>query len=227
MVWSIEKELQSSAPQSSLAEAMVALHLLAHPNESFEIEVARDWYQSGGETFSFVFDVKRYDGSQRYILKACAGLGMGPPVEVVEMWLHRRRELSRRGVLTPYLHGSWRGMILEEFIPFRISSVMGNDSLPNLAWNTGTTLRRVLTAGFDPIGIHDWRTRDKDVPVVIDFGSDLGGRASRPYLPTRPQVEALLGTAGMSRQERAIGWRGFLTNSDDVRGSDYDVDDSN
>jgi len=140
------------------------------------LEIIRDWYRSGAETYGLRFAVVTGSGQRRaWFMKACVAYGGGVPlVDIFAEWLSRRAAVERMGISTPKLYAVGPALLVEEFIPHTLRQALAqaHDRSGILA-SVGATAAYLINAGFAPLSAHDWRSRGNDV-VLIDFGQDLG-----------------------------------------------------
>lgn len=147
--------------------------LIPGPGSEYSIEVVKDWHRPGTESYIMQFDVKTGDLSTSALVKACIKLD---PTSTVNDWIQRRDTLSQNGISVPVLYSVQRGEYIEEFVPYTIREAYkaGSDG-ERYAIEQGFihTYKKLFEIGFNPISMHDIRSRGDDV-VLIDFGSDLG-----------------------------------------------------
>lgn len=174
--WSIESELIRLSGGASWSDALRKLRFDEFGRlQPYEV---RGWHRSGAESYLYLFDL-RLDGVARYhlALKACApSFSVATTIEeTLERWTMRRLHLAGQGVQTPQLHHSGAGVILEEFIPYSITDLVGTrgyrlDVLESVARYCAVLEKE----GFNVVApFHDLMSRGSDA-VVVDFGSDLG-----------------------------------------------------
>lgn len=140
-----------------------------------DIDVLNGWYQGGAETFVTDFMLAKNGLRRHLIAKACIKFGANA---VIEEWLDRRQKLTENGVILPQLETVHSATIVEEYIPYTFSEAYkqaANESLRiGLKVAYAETHKRIIGAGFRPIGmLHDLRSHGDDA-VMIDVGSDLG-----------------------------------------------------
>jgi hypothetical protein len=174
--WTLADELTGLAQGDELADSLTKIGLLDAGEALGSLDVIRDWYRSGAETYSLHFSVATSAGTRRqYMLKACvASPGSSSLAEVFSEWLKRRALLDALGISTPVLYATGRAVLVEEHIPYTLAEALGRagDRIVLLA-ALGATAARLVGGGFVPLSAHDWRSRGTDV-VLIDFGQDLG-----------------------------------------------------
>lgn len=183
--WSLEKELCNATRCSKLCEALYVLGLLSNRESRFQI-IGGEWIRGGAETFLNKFELSSQEKSDlTCIIKACATFTPGVDVEsVLATWMQRRRILAESGIKTPRLYSSGSGIVIEEFIPYELSTIL--KSVPKIQYELladlvtyAATLNRL---GFNPVDpFKDLRSHGTDF-VVVDFGADLGppGIVSEP-----------------------------------------------
>lgn len=174
--WTLAGELTSLAQCDGLADSLRKIGLLDAGEALGSLEVIRDWYRSGAETYSLHFGVTTSAGMLRKcMLKACvASPGALPLAEVFAVWLERRAMVSELGISTPVLYATGRAVLVEEYIPYTLAEALGRArDRTVLLTELGATAARLVRGGFVPLSAHDWRSRGTDV-VLIDFGQDLG-----------------------------------------------------
>jgi hypothetical protein len=169
-----EREVLSISGCDSLADALVNLELIT-PGERAEVVDVTEWMPGGAETYILVFDVVTKARASRYLVKASVTLAL-PPRESIEMWLQRRRLVAQLGIRTPQLVGVGPAGLIEEFVQDELLAAMSGANVEDrreLVGQTAWALGRLSAAGFTLITISDWRAAGT-VPVIIDFGADLG-----------------------------------------------------
>ncbi|HXD31602.1 MAG TPA: hypothetical protein VN643_10820 [Pyrinomonadaceae bacterium] len=172
---SIENEICTLTGANDVNESLFEMGLLRRIDEPFSLVTISEWWRSGAETYSYIFDVKG-DTTRRVILKACVALVFGRSIDtVLDEWLKRRSMLESLDVATPTLFGHGNGTILEEYIFLGLDDAFRRSSEPEaLASALGHVAAVFVYLGFRPNQpFHDMRSRGSDV-VVIDFGEDLG-----------------------------------------------------
>lgn len=202
MDWTVESELMRLAGESTLARAVTRLRLPlpAHTRpENCAVYVTANWQAGGAETYILMFSVvsarDRYfpcDSSQ-FVLKACvASPSQGALAQTFRRWLERRDHIRTLGISTPRLYAADGATLLEEYVPLTIAEALSRppvDKRARLLTALGLTAHRLAVGGYQPVSVHDWRSRGIDV-VMIDFGTDLGagGMTTNP----RPIVQLIL-----------------------------------
>ena len=175
------------------AEKLARLGVIACSKDLRAIRAVRDWYRSGAETYSYVFDVssrvRGADVTQRCWLKACVALGSGGVGSIASQWLQRRALLEQFPGSTPRLFAAYKATVLEEDIRLSLTDAYrAGTSRTRVALlrSAGVLVGRLACWGFPVLDLSDLRSRGADA-VVVDFGSDLGP----PGLASRDQVEVL------------------------------------
>jgi len=184
--WTLEKELCKLAKFENFHEALQSLDILNSANTDFEIQKDQNWERGGTETYLFKFSIKLKDGKESsYLLKACVAYAPNSNLEKILCdWIARRQLISNHGIKTPKLFAYGNGVILEEYIPYRLKDILQSSQNPppkilkELAFLAGVLSK----LKFDPIDIFsDLRSHGDDV-IVIDFGQDLGPSGVMPNL---------------------------------------------
>lgn len=96
--------------------------------------------------------------------------------ETMDDWVARRSVIEEAGVSVPKLYSVQVATLIEEFIPYSFKeahSLADRSEQENLAEQFKCTFSTLLDLGFNPISLHDIRSRGDDA-VIIDFGFDLG-----------------------------------------------------
>lgn len=175
--WTLEKELCKVARCTNVGHALYTLGLLSTPSSKFKL-ISSKWERGGAETYLDRFQFLIRDQIPVDILiKACVTFTPGADLDsILDEWVDRRRLLSENGVKTPRLYGSGYGVLIEEFVPYELRTVLTSGGekpakvLDELA-RYAATLSRL---GFSPVDpFKDLRSHGDDI-VVVDFGRDLG-----------------------------------------------------
>lgn len=181
-----EREIQAFAGGASAkqqAQWLVEHHMLDAVTTPYKVSADTKWVRPGAETYILQFSILTPEARARFIAKACIKV---PVADCLQEWLDRRSLLADMGVATPQLHAVGRGTIIEEYIPYDLPTAYQQCTDPERAGLTTAytdTYRRVWDSGFRPLSLHDARSRGSDV-VLVDFGSDLGGRQEQGATPT-------------------------------------------
>ena len=77
--WTLEAELKELAQAQSVAEALLALHLIEDEHEAFEIVTLTDWFRGGAETYLLNFSVVTPHADRRFVMKACVAIPPAHP----------------------------------------------------------------------------------------------------------------------------------------------------
>jgi hypothetical protein len=186
MDWNIKNEL------STLEMADVAWLSMLGETESGDpdIEVIRDWWRGGAETYCYEFRLRRGGAVRHLIAKAMVAFNPAIlPENQLTSWLSRRERLARAGVGVPPLFAFGKGLVIEQFIPFTLDEIA--HVMPDLESNFMDAIGRVISDGFAPRDfVRNMRTDGTKV-YWIDFGEDLGGLTN----PTHAAKRALTGRA--------------------------------
>lgn len=187
--WTLERELCKVAKSTNVNDALYALGLLARRVAHFEL-IDSTWVRGGAETYLDRFQcIKRDDGSLDVLIKACTTFSTSTRLEEILLgWIERRELLAENSITTPTLYGWGSGVIIEEYVPFEVKTLLKKTLEPpqpilnDLAVYAATLSRLGFSPG-DPFS--DLRSHGNDV-VVVDFGQDLGPPGelcgSQPYL---------------------------------------------
>ncbi|MGY2011589.1 MULTISPECIES: hypothetical protein [Nocardia] len=143
-------------------------------NEPIQLRIERDWWRSGAETYSLIFDVETQSAQRTAIMKACVAWGSLSLAATFEQWFTRRATLRAAGVQVPDLYCRDNATLVEEYIPFDFyEHVKQSPDRHSLLFAAGRAAALISKTGFTPLSLVDLRTRGSDV-VFIDFGQDLG-----------------------------------------------------
>jgi len=176
--WSLKKELCKIANSESINRALYKIGISDDADSKLEIVHSKEWIRSGAETYIYKFTVAFPNQIKKdIILKACVAFSPGKTLEsILDQWIKRRSLLSKSGVSTPILYTYGNGIIVEEFINYKLTKILIEKSesqrsiLIQLAQLAGT-LKKLNFAPINPFD--DLMSRGNDV-VVVDFGQDLG-----------------------------------------------------
>jgi len=182
--WTLEKELCGLAGTGSAVEALVSLGLVDEDSRQPRLEEVHGWIRGGAETFIYRFRVVDDLATRDVVLKAVVAFSMAKSLtQLGGEWLERRRLLEQDGIRTPRLYHAGRALIVEEFIPERLSSCL--ERKPAQALQLADQVIQYAAAlekhAFRPVApFHGLRTNGSDV-FAVDFGQDLGppGLAAR------------------------------------------------
>jgi hypothetical protein len=197
----IEDEFRSLAGMPTLAEAVAALGIIPEALDFAALDVLKDWYRSGAETYLAICRVMTTRGSSTdVVIKACIALTEGLSVEAtLAAWIRRRTQLSRHGISTPQLYGHGDGILIEEYIPYTLlDGIIRNPTVESLIAKMVRTAATLARLGYQPTSLfNDLRSRGDDV-VLVDFGSDLGPAIPNQYDHTALRLELLNFLASIS-----------------------------
>lgn len=200
--WTLEKELCTLAEAASMGEALCRLGILEERSPAPEIEEVQDWTRGGAETFIYRFRVMHQSGCVHdVLLKAIVAFSTARSLsELGGEWLERRRLMEREGMRTPHLYFAGRALIVEEFVPTELASVL-KQRRGDVARLVDQVMRYAAILdkhGFCPLSpFHSLRTDGRDV-FVVDFGQDMG-----------PPGVALRAGSRLTRE--AIRWLGSVS----------------
>ena len=176
--WSLEDDLKKLSAKSSMADSLVALGIIAMPEQPYEIQYPPEgWYQAGAETYIYPFSVLIEDRKSDLILKACTAFSPAASLDsILQSWIGRRELLELHGITTPRLYAWGHGVLLEERVPYGFEEALQlRSSERNHLLLSASKMAGVLTRlGFQPIKpFSDLRSHGHDA-VIVDFGQDLG-----------------------------------------------------
>lgn len=182
--WTLEEELCGLAGTASVAEALVGLGLVDEASHEPRLEEVHGWVRGGAETYIYRFRVVDDLASRDVMLKAVVAFSMVKSLtQLGGEWVERRRLLEQDGIRTPRLYFAGRALIVEEYIPERLSSFL--EGKPAQAVQLADQVIHYAAAlekhAFRPVApFHGLRTNGTDV-FAVDFGQDLGppGLAAR------------------------------------------------
>lgn len=175
--WTLEKELCGLADMVSVAKALVSLGLVDEGSRQPRLEEVHGWMRGGAETYIYRFRVVDDLVTRDVVLKAVVAFSMAKSLaQLGGEWVERRQLLERDGVRTPRLYYAGRALIVEEFIPERLSSFL--EGKPAQALQLADQVIHYAAAlekhAFRPVApFHGLRTNGTDV-FAVDFGQDLG-----------------------------------------------------
>lgn len=197
MKWKLANEICEIAGCEDLNQALFHLNLIDTVKSKFEIDVLQDWIRGGSETYILRFAISQESGERsEYLMKACTALSFGLTIQsIVESWIEKRQIISSHGVSTPRLIGVGKGLIIEDFIPFTLVSVLRDPKLRHshlvqLASYAGI----IHVLGFQAIDPFSDLRSDGSRLYAIDFGEDIGSCANRPIYSYHVLLDALIST---------------------------------
>lgn len=192
MAWSLVSELQAIFETENLAQGFLKAGVIDDLSKFCDVKTVSEWYRAGSETYVLILDVIiRDELPKRLVLKACVpDVSAGNSIEhIQERWIHKRHMVAKYGVSTPVLYGFNSGVILEEYIPYALTDVVGERAEPTLLAALAHTVGVIARLGFLPISVvSDMRSRGSDA-VLVDFGSDLGEPGVARSNSTREQTD--------------------------------------
>ena len=167
---------------------------LVSPEEGFiGVEDGSDWSLGGAESYccSGIIAYTDIGGnrlSRRVLAKAYTGLTLGISVEErVATWQKRAAVLSGAGISVCGIYSAFRGVLLEEFVPWTLVEYL--EARPDIdLWRQMAQCLVRLAQDLDGLRVHpvalvaDLRTDGSRI-CVVDFGEDLGavpGQSMRP-----------------------------------------------
>jgi hypothetical protein len=227
--WTLEKELCGLVGAASVGEALWRLGIIPAPSPEPLLEEVHDWQRGGGETYIYRFRVVLPDSGHDVLLKAVVAFSLSRSLsELGNEWVQRRRLLEREGIRTPILYHAGRALLVEQFIPEKLSSCLrrGPADAPHLFDQVIRYAAVLERHGFCPISaFHGLRTNGTDV-FAVDFGQDLGppGLASRRGRRLLREAIKWLGSASRqsidkSRASAVYAFHAADTKSKDMRWS--------
>lgn len=175
MAWTLNTELCKLAFVESVPMALCRLGLLDDVDEEFGLLLDEGgWQRGGAETYIFKFQVRKRAVNLNCILKACVAFHPKGIESILESWIERRHLLKSNGVSTPRLYGWGHGVLLEELIPYQMSTAVASGANSSILEELARTYGIVSRLGFAPVRLFEGLgSRGTDV-VVIDVGEDLG-----------------------------------------------------
>lgn len=175
--WSLQKELCGLAKTRSVDEALKRLGLIETRSSKATLEEVHGWTRSGAETFTYAFRLVLPNGARDLLLKAIVAFSMSRSLgDLNNEWLNRRQLLEDEGIKTPELHFAGKALLVEQFIPKKLSSHLkrtraGTAHLVDQVLQIAAVLER---HEFCPMSaFNGLRTDGADV-FVVNFGQDLG-----------------------------------------------------
>lgn len=194
MTRTLEDEFCALGGASDIADAVTALGILPDATHFSRLEILKDWYRSGAETYLAICRIQSHHRAPIDVaVKACIAITERMSVEAtLKAWLRRRAHVSRNEVSTPQLFGHGDGILIEEYIPYGLSEAIdrSHDIAPfaTAAVKVAAALARL---GYQPTSLFgDLRSRGSDV-VLVDFGADLGPAIPNQYDHTSLRSELL------------------------------------
>jgi hypothetical protein len=201
--WTLEKELCGLVGAASVGEALWRLGVIAAPSPEPLMEEVHGWQRGGGETFIYRFRVVQDDDAHDVLLKAVVAFSLAKSLsELGDEWVQRRRLLEHEGIRTPVLYHAGRALLVEQFIPEKLSSCLrrGPADAPHLFDQVIRYAATLERHGFCPLApFHGLRTNGTDV-FAVDFGQDLGPPGLTSRRGRRLLREAIRWLAGASSQ---------------------------
>lgn len=201
--WTLEKELCGLTGAPSLHEALCSLGIVETPVPEPVIEEVHDWKRGGGETYIYRFRVIQDDAEQDVLLKAIVAFSISSSLtQLADERVERRRLLQDEGIATPHLYGAERALVVEQFIPQRLSGFLRRGPaqtthLFDQVFRYAATLEK---HGFCPVSpFHGLRTDGTNV-FAVDFGQDLGPPGLTSRRGGRLLREAISWLAAASKQ---------------------------
>ncbi len=174
---SFEKNLCELARVASVGDALSRMGLIGKPSSDVVLEEVQGWMPGGAETYIYRFRVLSRDQCTDVIAKAVVAFSMAKSLsELGSEWVRRRRLLEYDGIRTPKLYFAGNAMLIEEFIPYKLSGFLGTTSKQrdHLSAQVIQLAAVLENNGFRPISAFgDLRTDGEDV-FAVDFGEDLG-----------------------------------------------------
>lgn len=175
--WSLQKELCGLAKARTIDEALKRLGLMEAPCSKATLEEVHGWTRSGSETFTYAFRLVLPDGAHELLLKAIVAFSLTRSLgELNNEWLRRREILASEGINTPTLHYAGKALLVEQFIPKKLSNYLkrhssGTTRLVDQVLQLAAVLERHEFCPISPF--NGLRTDGADV-FVVNFGQDLG-----------------------------------------------------
>ncbi len=161
--------------------ALVALGMIDDPVQLDKLVTNKGWHRSGSETYLFEFSVLTVEGHQtKYAMKAFTPPSIAEKLESQFQKITAKRELlASHGMPTPKLYSASNAIWLEEWIPTTIDStlieLMDNClELEKFADALIQIAELLDSLQFQPIDIFSGLRCKNNLPVMIDFGVDLG-----------------------------------------------------
>lgn len=224
--WTLEKELCSLAEAPCASDALCRLGIIDEPAPAPVLEEVHGWTRGGAETFIYRFCVAQEERVHDVLLKAIVAFSTAKSLtQLGDEWVERRRLLEREGIRTPRLYHAGRALVVEQFIPERLSCFLQGrpgetTHLLDEVLRYAATLEKHRFCPISPF--HGLRTNGTEV-FAVDFGQDLGppgltSRRGRRLL--REAIKWLSRTTSQAIDERrakAI----FAFHAADAKSGDY------
>jgi hypothetical protein len=192
--WSLKKELCGLAHAGTAKGALCRLGVISEAFPNVLIKEVENWTRTGSETFEYRFRVVSREGVRNVVLKAIVAFSTTQSLsEITHEWVVRRRLLESEGLNTPALYCAQRALLMEEFVPHKLSTFLRAAATPqNGLADQVTQIAAILDRlGFCPISPFDsLRTDGADV-FMVDFGQALGPPAKSAHCSDRLLSEAI------------------------------------
>ena len=170
----MKRQLEAFTGNQAEKEWLANAGLIEKSTDSYELFPHHGWRRLGGESYVMDFSIVTETDQKRLVSKACIKI---PPAAVMQEWLERRSLLKSNGLSTPYLYALRDATLLEEYIPFTLGEAYkdaNQETQSVLKTQFIEAYTKLHELGFQPMSLHDVRSRGDDV-VFVDFGEDLGG----------------------------------------------------
>jgi hypothetical protein len=175
--WTLEKELCGLAKTRSPHEALWRLGIISDPVSEAVFEEMQGWTREGAETFTYRFRVLSPGPPKDVLLKAIVAFSTARSLtEISHEWVLRRQLLEQGGIRTPTLYRAQGAVLVEQFIPHKLSEFLRHGPLPQkgLVDQVIQFAATLESCGFCPVApFHGLRTDGENV-FAVDFGQDLG-----------------------------------------------------
>lgn len=198
-MWELADELRKLSGKSTDDDAFTYFEIVPDAEGPFRLQIDRDWWPSGAETYALVFSVVAGNGeSLQFIWKSYISIGSSLSGRVDEL-MQRRHHVESIGIAVPRLVFRNKADVCEEFIAMSLGEAAQESVAAKMAIQhaANETIETLLAAGYRPQSLHDARSRGNDC-VLIDFGTDLGGSGKETAYTSRDV--ALLARGALGKQ---------------------------
>lgn len=183
--WSLPQELGRAAGTPDLQESLHTLGILPRKERLKGWRCERDWYQSGAESYLYIFSVEAESGLlAKVVIKAYTPTIISSSIQDgLSELVYRRELLAGSGVRVPRLSFHGNGLVIEDFIEHGLqewwrSSRKRDATRVSILEDLYRYATALDTLGFTAVSPFDDLRTDGLHAYVIDFGEDLGGRGA-------------------------------------------------
>jgi hypothetical protein len=171
------------------------LGIISEPVPEAVFEEVQGWTREGAETFTYRFRVLSPGPPKDVLLKAIVAFSTARSLtEISHEWVRRRQLLENGGIRTPALYRAQGALLVEQFIPHKLSEFLRRGSPPpkGLIDQVVQFAATLESCGFCPVApFHGLRTDGENV-FAVDFGQDIGPPAPTAKRDGRLLREAIL-----------------------------------